>query len=294
MGIEPSIELDTSPLVRHLVEGRYLDNQDGPWVVIGIELATRLKIGVGKKMVITTNDAAGNLVDELCRVRGIFKTGSVEIDGYFIQTPIDFARRLFALPEEGVTQLGVVLTVPEAQEAVLQKTRLMVAGQNIAVLPWQEVIPEIASYIKLDRGSNLIFQAILVFLILFTIFNTIFMSVLERQREFAVLLALGTKPLLLRLQILMESVYLGLIGCALGLFIGGLAAWAVQIWGIDLRSLLKEGFTISGFAVSTKIHARVTIGLLLGTGGLVFAATLVLSLIPMHRVTRLSIVDQLR
>ncbi|RLA90448.1 MAG: hypothetical protein DRG34_02980 [Deltaproteobacteria bacterium] len=294
MGIEPSVELDTSPLVRHIVAGRYLNDDDGPWVVIGSELAKRLKLAVGKKMVLTTNDAAGNLVDELCRVRGIFETGSVEIDGYFIQAPIDFARRLFGLPEESATQLGVVLRIPEAQEFILREARLMVAEQDIAVLPWQEVLPEIASYIKLDKGSNLIFQAILVFLILFTIFNTILMSVLEREREFAVLLALGTKPVQLRLQILMESAYLGLIGCALGLLVGGLAAWAAQVWGIDLRSLLEEGFTISGFAVSAKMHARVTTGLLLGTAGLVFGATLILSLIPMRRATRLSIVDQLR
>ena len=294
MGIEPSVELDTSPLVRHIVAGRYLADDDGPWVVIGSELAKRLKLAVGKKMVITTNDAAGNLVDELCRVRGIFETGSVEIDGYFIQATIDFARRLFVLPEESATQLGVVLRIPEAQDFILREARLMVAGQDIAVLPWQEVIPEIASYIKLDKGSNLIFQAILIFLILFTIFNTIFMSVLEREREFAVLLALGTKPVQLRLQILMESAYLGLIGCALGLLVGGLAAWAAQVWGIDLRSLLEEGFTISGFAISAKMHARVTTGLLLGTAGLVFGATLILSLIPMRRATRLSIVDQLR
>jgi ABC-type lipoprotein release transport system permease subunit len=294
MGIEPSVELETSPLARHIVAGRYLDDEDGSWVVIGSELAQRLKVGVGKKMVLTTNDAAGNLVDELCRVRGIFETGSVEIDGYFIQAPIDFARRLFGLPEQGVTQLGVLLRIPEAQEHVLHEARLMVAEQNIAVLPWQKVMPEIASYIKLDRGSNLIFQAILVFLILFTIFNTILMSVLEREREFAVLLALGTKPDQLRLQILMESVYLGLIGCALGLLVGGLAAWAAQVWGIDLRSLLEEGFTISGFAVSAKMHARVTPGLLLGTTGLVFGATLILSLFPMRRATRLSIVEQLR
>ena len=294
MGIEPSVELDTSPLVRHIVAGRYLNDDDGPWVVIGSELAKRLKLAVGKKMVITTNDAAGNLVDELCRVRGIFETGSVEIDGYFIQAPIDFARRLFDLPEESATQLGVVLRIPEAQELVLREARLIVAEQDIAVLPWQEVIPEIASYIKLDKGSNLIFQAILIFLILFTIFNTILMSVLEREREFAVLLALGTKPVQLRLQILMESAYLGLIGCALGLLVGGLAAWAAQEWGIDLRSLLEEGFTISGFAISAKMHARVTTGLLFGTAGLVFGATLILSLIPMRRATRLSIVDQLR
>ena len=294
MGIEPSVELETSPLARHMVAGRYLNDDDGSWVVIGSELAQRLKLDVGKKMVLTTNDAAGNLVDELCRVRGIFETGSVEIDGYFIQAPIGFARRVFGLPEEGVTQMGVVLRVPEAQELVLQKTRLMVAEEEYAVLSWQEVIPEVASYIRLDRGSNLVFQAILVFLILFTIFNTILMSVLEREREFAVLLALGTKPGQLRLQVLMESVYLGLIGCLIGLLVGGAAAWIVEVWGIDLRSLLEEGFTISGFAVSTRMHARVTSSLLFGTAGLVFGATLILSLIPMRRATRLSIVDQLR
>ncbi len=294
MGIEPSVERETSPLARHMVAGRYLDDEDGPWVVIGSELARRLNLGVGKKMVLTTNDAAGNLVDELCRVRGIFETGSVEIDGYFIQGPIGFARRVFGLPEQGVTQLGVILRTPEAQEFVLREIRLAVAEQPISVLPWQKVIPEIASYIKLDKGSNLVFQAILVFLILFTIFNTLLMSVLEREREFAVLLALGTKPGQLRRQIFMESVFMGLIGCAIGLFVGGLTAWVAQVWGIDLRSLLEEGFTISGFAVSTKMHARVTAGLLLGTVGLVFGATLVLSFIPMRRATRVSISEQLR
>jgi ABC-type lipoprotein release transport system permease subunit len=294
MGIEPSVELETSPLARHMVAGRYLADDDGPWVVIGSELAQRLKLAVGKKMVLTTNDADGNLVDELCRVRGIFETGSVELDGYFIQAPIDFTRRVFGLPQEGVTQLGVILRTPETQEHVLQEVRLMVDEQDISVLPWQEVIPEIASYIRLDRGSNLVFQAILVFLVLFTIFNTLLMSVLEREREFAVLLALGTKPGQLRRQIFMESVYLGLIGCTLGLLVGGLAAWIVQVWGIDLRSLLKEGFTISGFAVSTKMHARVTLGLLLNTIGLVFGATLILSLVPMRRATRVSISEQLR
>jgi ABC-type lipoprotein release transport system permease subunit len=92
----------------------------------------------------------------------------------------------------------------------------------------------------------------------------------------------------------MESVYLGLIGCLIGLLVGGAAAWIVEAWGIDLRSLLEDGFTISGFAVSTRMHARVTSGLLFGTAGLIFGATLILSLIPMRRATRLSIVDQLR
>ena len=294
MGIESSVEKLTSPLVRKITKGKYLEDDDGRWVIVGSELAQRLNLDVGKKMVITTNDATGTLVDSLCRVKGIFKTGSVEIDGHFIQAPLGFTRTLFGLPEEAVTQMGIILRKPKTQEQVIQAVRQLVSDRSIAVLPWQKVLPEVASYIKLDRGSNIIFQALLVFLILFTIFNTLLMSVLERQREFAVLLAIGTKPSHLRFQILVESAYLGIIGCGLGLLVGGLTAWIVQTWGIDLASLLDEGFTISGFAVSTKLYAQLTPGLLFSTAGLVFAATLVLSLIPMTRATRLSIVDQLR
>lgn len=294
MGIEPTVEQRTSPVAKHLVAGSYLEDEDGALVIIGRELANRLRLDVGKKMVITTNDASGDLIDSLCRVKGIFETGSVEIDAYFVQAPLGFARQLFSLPEDGVTQLGLILREPKSQPQVLKTVRTLIDDRPVSVHPWQEILPEVASYIKLDRGSNIIFQALLIFLVLFTIFNTILMSVLEREREFAVLLAIGTGPRKLRLQVLMESAYLGLVGCVLGLTVGGLSAWAVEIWGIDLKSLLAEGITISGFAVSTKLRALVTPRLLLGTAGLVFVATLILSLIPMQRATRVSIVEQLR
>ena len=294
MGVEPWVERKTSPLARHLVSGTYLENIDGSWVVIGRELANQLNLEIGKKMVLTTNDTTGNLVDELCRVKGIFETGSVEVDGYFVQAPLGFAQRLFLLPAQSVTQMGVILEEPEDQDHLLEIIRQLGSDRNISVLPWQEVIPEIASYIRLDKGSNIVFQTLLVFLILFTIFNTILMSVLEREREFAVLLALGTKPAYLRLQVLVETAYLGLIGCCLGLIVGGLGAWAVQVWGIDLQSFYQEGITISGFALSTELHARLTPELLISTTSLVFGATMLLSLIPVHRVTRVCIVEQLR
>ena len=167
-------------------------------------------------------------------------------------------------------------------------------GRNIAVYPWQKIIPELASYIKLDRGSNLIFQAILIFLILFTIFNTILMSVLERKREFAVLLALGTQTPFLKGQLLLESLLLGLIGCLAGLTIGGLAAYALQVYGFDIRLIYHEGVNISGFAVSPIIHARLTSSIMFWLGGIVLTATLFLSLISMRRTTKIDIAETLR
>lgn len=294
MGVEPSAEAITSPLARRIIKGRYLSDRDGPWVVIGKTLAERLGLRVGMKLVITTNNAAGELVDELCRVRGIFATGSEEIDGYFMQAPIAFARRVFGLPAGAATQLGVILASPDDQEALLAKLRRLTAGQDLEVEPWQKILPQLASYIKLDEGSNYVFQGILIFLILFTIFNTILMSVMERQREFAMLQAIGTRPGQVVGQVFLETCFLGLIGCGLGMLGGAAAGGALQHWGLDLSSFYGGDITISGFAVDPRLRALLTPGMVLGMGAAVFAATLLLSLIPLRHAGRVNIVDQLR
>jgi ABC-type lipoprotein release transport system permease subunit len=241
-----------------------------------------------------TTDAAGRLVQRLARVVGVFRTGSIEMDANFIQIPLKFARSLFGLPADAATQLGVILNRPEDQDRVRAAVRGLVRGRPVAVLPWDRVTPELASYIRMKRGSNRVIQGLLLVLILFTIFNTISMSVLDRRREFAVLLAVGTTPRLLKRQVFSETALIGLIGCALGVLLGGGAALALQIWGLDLSSMIRQGVDISGFGFNLVIRAKLTPGLILVTTGLVFGATLILSLIPMRRVGRLALVDELR
>lgn len=294
MGVEPSVEKASSPVARNLITGKYLEASDKSQVVVGSEMAERLNLAVGKKLVIATNDVTGTLVEELYRVKGIFRTGSEEIDAYFIQMPIDFARRLFHLPRESATQMGVILKDPGAQKRVMERIKDRLDDRPISVLSWQEVMPDVATYIKMDKGSNLIFQAILIFLILFTIFNTLSMSVLERQREFAMLLAVGTTARRLRFQVFAETVFLGVIGCVAGLFFGGLAVVYGHVYGINLSAIMGESVNISGFALSSRMYTKLSFGIFFGSAVTVLTATLLLGLIPVRRATRISIVDTLR
>ena len=294
MGVEPSVEAEASPLARNMVKGSYLADGDQALVVVGSEMADRLNLDVGKKLVLSSNDVSGNLVEVLCRVKGIFRTGSEEMDAYFVQAPLDFTRQLFHMPSNGATQLGLILSNPDRQARILEQVKAMVPNQTAVVLPWQLVMPDVASYIKLDRGSNIVFQGILIFLILFTIFNTILMSVLERQREFAMLLALGTDPTQIKLQILLESAFLGLVGCLAGLTLGGLSVYLGHVYGIDLSSVMGEGVSISGFALTSKMHTKISADIMFGAAAIVFLATLIISLVPMRRISHVSIVDQLR
>ncbi|MEX1301711.1 MAG: ABC transporter permease, partial [Desulfotignum sp.] len=106
IGIQPSKEKGVSPFARSLMEGAYLNDDDLRKVVIGVEMAEKLDLAVGKKLVLSTNNADGDLVQELMRVKGIYQTGSEEMDAFFVQMTSGFGRKLFGLPENTATRIG--------------------------------------------------------------------------------------------------------------------------------------------------------------------------------------------
>lgn len=294
IGVSPHQEAAISPLPKQIFSGEYLSDSDDAWAVLGEELAESLKLKVGRKFVITTNDAQGNLVETLVRVKGTFRTGSTEIDNYVIQVPISFARTLYSMPEDSVTQLGVLLKDPDSLRKTLRYLTTLVGTNDRKVRSWEEILPEVAAWIRLDRTSNYIFQSVILFLVLFTIFNTLLMSVLERQKEFSVLLAIGTPRSLLCRQIFMEAVFLGLMGSGTGVAVGsGIAGW-VQKYGLDLSRFYDDGLSISGFAINTTLHSRLTVDVLLVLGGFGLISTILVSFPAMSRIVRMQIVDWLR
>jgi ABC-type lipoprotein release transport system permease subunit len=330
LGIEPSAEKGSSPMAKRIVAGAYLEDEDGRKVIVGKQLAKRLKLGkkkeakrisamfepyfqqfgvklngnlteailhhfaVGKKVVITSTNVQGELTEELLRVKGIFEVGAAEIDGYMIQIPIGTAQKLYGMGSSQATQLGVVVRNPDSQAEVLGKVKGLAGGKSVDVLPWEEVMPDLATYIEIDGGSNYVFQGIIIFLIMFTIFNTILMSVLERKREFAVVLALGTPPRKLRSQIILETAMIGLLGVVLGLVLGGGVTAATIPGGIDISALYEGGVSVSGFAIEPIIRPKLTWELLAWLGGLVFGATMLLGLYPMRKSTKIELADLLR
>ena len=293
MGVEPAVEKATSPLARRMQKGQYLEDPDEPRIVVGSRLAERLKVGLGSKLVLATNNAAGDLVEELVRVKGIFSMGTEETDAYLAQIPIGTARRLFGLEPDAATRLAVVLTDAREREPVLQAVQAL-APPGAEAKPWEEVLPDLAAYIRIDRGSNLILQGILIFLSLFTVFNTVSMSVLERTREFAVQLAIGTRLAALAAQVLLESAVMGLVGCLFGIVLGGSVGFYFERHGLDIRTFYSEEVTVSGFAMDTVIRAYVSLERLASLGGLVFLATVAVGVIPLFGLRRIRVADVLR
>jgi len=294
VGVDPAVEKEVSPIARSIKAGRYLEPGDARGVVLGLTLAKRLDVEPGMKVVVTCNDSTGELVNEMLVVTGIFSTGMEEADGFLIQVPIAAARRIFRLGPDAATQVGLVLTSPDRQGDVLERMNASLAGTGLVALPWQEVLSDLASFMSVDKGSNYVFQGIIIFLLSFTILNTILMSVLERTREFATLLAIGTAPILLRLQIVMESAMIGIIGTGLGLAIGGGISLYFEIHGLDISPLIGKNLSVTGFTVDPVLRNEVSVRLLSWLGSLVFGLTLIVGLYPAYRSARINLPDALR
>ena len=295
MGIEPEKEITISFLPETLIEGNYLSKEDGRWVVVGDQLAKNLNISVGKKFVFTTNDIKGELVEELFRVKGIFKTGSKEIDGHFVQSDIEIARKIAGLGSDDVSQLGIIVKNPDTHESLIKDLQKSLAKNNGVFLSWQKIMPDVATTIRMDRTAISSFMIMLVVIVLFTMFSTILMSTLERKREFASLLAIGTQQKELKIQIFIETIFFGLIACPLGSLLGiGFAKW---VEGYDMMNVVggkSEDMSVGGFGMDTIITPLFSAPLILQISIFFFLAVQLLSILPIYLISRISITDELR
>jgi ABC-type lipoprotein release transport system permease subunit len=293
VGVEPSREASLSLLPKRLVSGRYLDDQDDRSALLGVESARRLKVAVGDKLVLSGSDVDGQLVQEMARVKGIFRTGAIELDGHLAQVPIRFARKLFGLRPEQATQVGIVLDSPDAEAPMLRRVRMLLRGRpELAAWPWQKIMPELSTFMQVDKGSNVVFQMVILLMAAFTIFNTVLMSALERKREFAVMLALGTPGRRVKLQLLIESVALGAAGSLIGVLLGSGAAWGLD--GYDLARWLGDGMEVGGFLMDPVLHPKLTLLTTVGLGAAMTAAVALMSLVPMARLKHIRVTDAFR
>ena len=295
MGIEPEKEITISFLPETVIEGNYLSKGDGRWVVVGYQLAENLNVSVGKKFVFTTNDIKGELVEELFRVKGIFKTGSKEIDGHFVQSDIEIARKIAGLGSDDVSQLGIIVKNPDTHESLIKDLQKSLAKNNGVFLSWQKIMPDVATTIRMDRTAISSFMIMLVVIVLFTMFSTILMSTLERKREFASLLAIGTQQKELKIQIFIETIFFGLIACPLGSLLGiGFAKW---VEGYDMMNVVggkSEDMSVGGFGMDTIITPLFSAPLILQISIFFFLAVQLLSILPIYLISRISITDELR
>jgi ABC-type lipoprotein release transport system permease subunit len=244
VGIEPEREAGLSFVADDVTEGRFLESRDDRGLVVGRKLVEKLETGLGKRVVIMSQDQENEIADRGFRIVGIFDSKLVQYEESYVFSGEDTIQDLLGVGD-AVSEIAVLGTdyrnVTELRDMVAGA-----AGTDVEVLPWNELDSYLGSMLAVMDGFVVVWIVVVFLALSFGLVNTLVMAVFERVREIGLMLALGMTPRNILSQIVAESILLLVIGLA----IGNVAAWATiepLKDGIDI-SVVGEGMEYFGAA----------------------------------------------
>ncbi|HSA69446.1 MAG TPA: ABC transporter permease [Burkholderiales bacterium] len=236
VGIDPLVERGVTFIDRTLVEGEALAPGAQREAMIGRELAQKLRLKLGEKIVVMAQAADGELGTAAYRVSGIFATESASFDGAFVFVTLAAAQSLLAL-DARVSTINLRLDERSHTTRAVEELRALFEPGELAFAPWQELLPQLEEMVQFNRVVTDILLAVLLLVVATAIMNTVFMALAERTRELGVMMALGTSPGALVRMVVYETVAL--------LLTAALVGYAAGIAGVAY--LGRAGMDLSGF-----------------------------------------------
>lgn len=283
-GIDPDREAELSRLIS-VVDGQPPSASDPKGFFVGKGLADTLGARIGDTLVLVATSKEGGVNAIEGTLRGTFATITKAYDDAAIRVPIEAARSL--LKVTGVHHWAVVLDDTDRTEAVATQLRAALAGKGAEVVTWSELADFYNKTATLFRKQMNVMKAIIAVIVLFSVANTMMMTVLERTAEIGTRMAIGTRRRDVMTGFLVEGAMVGglgaLIGIAAGVVLGALISWV----GIPMPP--APGMT-QGF----RAEVLLTPGMAIEAWILATAVTTIASLYPAWRASRLPIVDALR
>jgi len=278
LGIDPAAEGRRLFILDHVVQGSSLASASGSQALVGSLMAKQLELKIGKKLVVTTADRNGNVVSGLLKVCGVFTTGVDEVDRSVILVPIGYLRSLVGYAPSESTQVAVFLDSALNTDEVCSRLSSAAKAHGAEALSWQAMMPDLAGLITLDKTGNYFFQTFVFLLIMAGILDTVLMGVMERLREFGVMLALGMTPARIWSLIMLETFWLGVVGLLVGALVSVPVYWYLHSVGVDLSPLMHEkpvaGGVVMDLFVRARFQPRHIVNIFTGVFALILAAGL--------------------
>lgn len=280
IGIHPTRETLTTRFDNKIIEGQNFSSSPSHEAIIGKGLVQILDTGLEDEIVIITQGADGSIANDLYTIIGIVETGNKASDRTSFYLHLEDAQELLVL-QERVHEIAVTVSDLDEVRKISQVLEKRISNPDLSVKTWQEFARSFYIAMKADKQGMWIMLVVIMLIVAVGVFNTVLMSVLERQREYGVLKAVGTKPSQVIWLVLTETNILALMCIAAGIVAGLLANFFLSRHGISLsKTITYGGMTIR--YLKSEINVR---SFVIPTLTILLSATLV-SLIPAVKAAR--------
>jgi len=290
-GVEPEFEAQVSNIPGLVSDGRYLETDNAAEIVVGSVLARNLHVKVGDELTLLGSGLDGSFAAAVVNIVGIFDSGVNDIDRNIAEIPLRLFQETFFM-EGGGHQIVVVGDGLEAVPAIRSTVQSMLPDDSdLVVLDWDEIQPGLKQAIQADMSSSFFMYLVLVILVSFSVLNTQLMSVLERTREFGIVMALGLRPGRLGRLVLLETAMMGLIGAILGAAAGGLLTSWFTSHGLAFPGMDEMA---ARFNLPARMYPEVNVLTLSAGPAVVFVFTMLAAIYPALRLRWQNPVDAMR
>ena len=292
------VDIETAPtvlgLTKRMTRGKFEDlavTSGLPGVVIGKELAARIGAAVGSRVTLLApsgeRSSAGFTPRVInARVTGIFSTGMIEYDSSLGLVSLPTARDILGRPD-GDWVTGIEITVKDVYKAdTIGKNVSMELGPPYYVRNWMEMNSSLFAALKLEKLGMAIMVTLIILVASFSIVTALVMLVMEKTRDIAILMSMGSTPQSIRKIFMLQGLIIGFVGTASGFVLGlGICELLKRyqfiklppgVYSLDYLPILLQGSDLALIAV--------------GSVFLCFMATLY----PANQAARLNPVDALR
>lgn len=254
-------------------------------LIMGEGLARNLGITVGDQVVLLVNTATGGINAVEMTIGGLFTTVTKSYDDSALRLPIGTARQL--LRTQGAHSWIVLLNDTSQTDQMLVALRNALPQNHFEIVPWYQLADFYNKTTVLFTKQVQAIKLIIALIILLGISNTMTMNVVERTGEIGTAMALGVKKFDILRQFLCEGALIGGIGGALGILIGWLLATIISNIGIPMPPP-------PGMARGYIGEILLTSNMVLEALALAILTTLIASVYPAWKASRMQIVDALR
>ena len=280
IGVDPALERSLDAVGSEIAEGRNLEDVNDGGVIIGRKLADRLDTEIGKRIVLMSQDPDNEIADRGYRIVGLFEANLEQVEESFVFVAKTTLQKMLRI-EDQVTEIAVLASDYRNLEALTEQVTGL-AGENVEVLPWQQLNSYLGGMLKVMDGFVLVWMIVVFLALSFGLVNTLVMAVFERVREIGLMLALGMRPSNILGQIIVESSLL----LVFGLILGNLLAWASVVPlqdGIDI-SAVAQGMEM--FGASSVLYPELELKDMITANVVVLVLGFFASLSPAWRASR--------
>lgn len=288
-GIDPPAEQATRNLAEFVRQGDYLDSGQRNRVLVSTKLAEKLKLDLGKKIVVTLLDTSGAITSGAFRICGLYQSENApqdELNIFVVKSDLD---RLIGTAGR-IHEAAILLHSDQALYPVYTSLKQTFPHQKVE--RWQELSPDTDLILSSLDTYALIFMAIILLALSFGIINTMLMAVLERTRELGVLMAVGMNKWRIFGMVVSETIILAFIGAPAGLLLAWLTIHWLSRTGIDISMLMGE--VMRDFGYATVIYPELPWHNIIQTLELVVLAAVLAAVFPAWKALRLRPVDAIR